>query len=168
MNTELRTRIAKLLSDTAGELDKEDEEKIINYAYNRLASSTKKINEEMIIDAVLAAFRNDEEEFYLEENPYEDDLFDLLRVSSYDEEIIKGALNDFGKEASVSEYDYHRGAEGAYYSPKGKDYRKPDQKDKNQMEEFEIIDEGHKDIKYHNEATKTKKVHRTKADMLTR
>ena len=166
MSKELREQIAKLLSDTVGDLEPNDEEKIINNAYNRLSSSKKGVNEENIIDAVLAAFQDDED-VYFEETAYEDDLFDLLRVSSYEDDIIKGALSGFEREAA-SAYDYHRGAKGAYYSPKGKDYRPPGEKDKDQMDEFEIKDEGHRDIEYHNDATKTESIHRTKADMLSR
>lgn len=169
MSKELRQRIANLLSDTVGDLEPDDEEKIISNAYKRL-SSKDKVNEENIIDAVLAAFKDDyddNEEIYYQDNPYDDDLFDLLRVSSYDDDVISGALSGFEKEAA-SEYDYRRGAKGSYYSEKGKDFRPPKQKDKDGMDEFEIKDGVHDDIEYHNEATKTDKSHRTRADMLAR
>lgn len=168
MSMELRTQIIKLLSDISGDLDSEDEEKIITNACKRL-SSKKKINEEMIIDAVLAAFQNDDDIDYNYFDDDKDELFDLLRVSSYSDEDIRYALNNFDK-MSESEYDMHRGSIGSYYDPKGKDYRpkKEKKKDNPEMEEFEILDDGHKDIKYHNDATKTDKSHRTRADMLIR
>lgn len=166
MSKELRQQIATLLSDTVGGIESGDEEKIINNAYKRL-SSKKDINEEKIIDAVIAAFKDDEEDVYFQENPYEDDLLDLLRVSSYSDDVIYGALSGFEKEAS-SEYDYHRGAEGSYYSENGKDYRPPKPKDKKKMDEFEIKDGVHDDLIYHNDATKTENIHRTRADMLSR
>ena len=168
MSEELRNQIVKLLSDIPGDLEPEDEKHIIDVAYKKLSSSKKKINEETIIDAVLAAFQDDNDDIYFDDE-YEEELFDLLRVSSYDEQIIKKALNSFSKKAA-SEADMHRGSIGSYYDPKGKDYRPADEKatKKPKMKEFEIKDEGHKDIEYHNDATKTKTVHRTRADMLNR
>lgn len=168
MSKELREQIAKLLSDISGEIEPDDETKIINAAYQRLAFSKKKVSEESIIDAILAAFQEDEEEVYFEENPYDEELFDLLRVSSYSNDVIKGALNGFEREAA-NEADLHRGAIGSYYDTKGKDYRPADSKSKKgKMDEVEIKDGAHDDIPYHNDATKSTTVVRTKADMLTR
>lgn len=165
MSQELRERIYELLSDISGELDREDEIKIVESAYKKLASS-KKQNEEDIINAILAAFKDDiEEDLFFEEA--QNDLYDLLRVSSYDENTIKEALYNFEKLAA-SEYDYRRGAEGAYFDEKGGDYRPPQKKKKGRMEEFEIKDGVHDDIICHNEATKTETSHRTRADMLNR
>jgi hypothetical protein len=165
MSQELRERIYDLLSDISGELDKEDEVKIVESAYKKLSNS-KKQNDENIIDAILAAFKDDiEDDLFFEDA--QNDLYDLLRVSSYDENTIKKALYNFEKLAS-SEYDYRRGAEGAYYDEKGGDYRPPQKKKKGKMEEFEINDGVHDDIEYHNQATKTDKSHRTRADMLNR
>lgn len=169
MSIELRTQIVKLLSDIPGEMDPDDEEKIINTAYKKLSSSNRNINEETIIDAILASFQDDDSFSYLED-PYEDELFDLLRVSSYGEATIREALSSFEREAA-SEYDMHRGSIGSYYDEKGKDYRPADEKKgKGKMEEFEIKDGigGHDEIKYHLDATKTDKSHRSKADMLVR
>lgn len=177
MNKELRQRISNLLSDTINDISDNDKEEIINKAYQRL-SSKKSVNEENIIDAVLAAFQDEEyDDIYFKytyENEDEDDLFNLLRTSSYEDDIINGALSEFEKSAS-SEYDYYRGAKGSDYSEKGKDFRPPKSKnnkkknkDENMLNEFEILDGVHDDIQYHNEATKTKNTHRTKADMLSR
>ena len=168
MSIELRTQIAKLLSDIPGEMDPEDEEKIINTAYKKLSSSKRSINEETIIDAILASFQDDDSFSYLEDHPYEDELFDLLRVSSYSDAIIREALSSFEKEAA-SEYDMHRGSIGSYYDEKGKDYRPADEKaGKGKMTEFEIKDGPHDDIIYHTDATKLKNIKRTRADMLVR
>ena len=51
MSQELRERIYDLLSDISGELDKEDEVKIVESAYKKLSNS-KKQNDENIIDAI--------------------------------------------------------------------------------------------------------------------
>lgn len=166
MSQGLREKICNLLSDISGELDAEDETRIIDGAYQKLKHS-KTQNDENIINAILAAFKDDiEDDLFFEDA--QDDLDDLLRVSSYDEETIKQALYNFEKLAS-SDYDYRRGADGAYYDEKGGDYRPPQKKKKGKMEEFEIKDGlAHNSIQTHDEATKTDTVHRSRADMLNR
>lgn len=170
MSTELRTQIAKILSDIPGDLEPEDEDTIVNKAYKKLSTSKKEINEGRIIDAILASFQDENDELFLMEQEQEDDLFDLLRVSSYDEDDIYEALYGFEREASVSDYDMHRGSEDAEYDEKGKDYRPPvkNKKKLSEMEEFEIKDGPHDKITYHNEATKTENIKRTRSDMLVR
>jgi len=177
MSTELRERIAKLLSDITGDMNKEVEKEIVDNAYLRLSASKKEIGEENIIDAVLAAFNEDEEELLFEENPHEEDLFDLLRVSSYDDNIILGAIEGFEKNAA-SIADLRNGAEGSYYDKKGKTYLPDGQKPKEKMDEYELNDGAHDKIIYHNLATKTEdsknttditnNTHRTRADLLVR
>lgn len=167
MNTDLKERISTLLSDLIEDLDNKDI--IIDNAYNRLASK-KKVNEENIIDAILAAFKDEVEDdiYFEEEDDNNGDIYGLLRTSSYDDNTIQSAVDGFEKEF-YSEYDIDRGAEGSYYDEKAKVYRPKSEKNKDKgFGEFEIKDGEHDKFKQNELATKTDKVHRTKSDMLVR
>jgi len=173
MSSDLRDQLIKLLNDITGDLDKEDEGLIVSRAYQKLSSSKRKVSEESMLDAILAAFQDDtdDEEFQEYNDKFkevEDDLLSQLRVSSYDDKQIDSAIEKFEKTAA-SLSDLYNGAEGSYYDEKGKSYLpKPKPRRKPRMDEFEIKDGPHDGVEYHNEATKTESVHRTRADMLSR
>lgn len=165
MNTDLKERISTLLSDLIEDLDNKNI--IVDNAYSRL-SSKKKVNEENIIDAILAAFKDEAEEDLDFEGEDNEDIYGLLRTSSYDDNTIQNAVNGFEKEF-YSEYDIDRGADGSYYDEKAKVYRPKSEKNKDKgLGEFEIKDGEHDKFKQNELATKTDKVHRTKSDMLVR
>lgn len=177
MSEKLLNRLQEILDSIIGPdgLSAEEENDIIRRASAKL--SDVRNSEEDLIDALIGAFAEEQND-YLEarekgniiNDPYNHHTMMNSIYSSDDDESYRYAeMLDELEEEIISEIDLYRGTSGSYYDEKGKTYRPTDEEDEEYiMDEFEIRDGPHDNLEYHNEATNSKGVHRSRADMLSR
>ena len=162
MKEQLSLRLGALLKEiSGGELSNQDKNDIIKRA-TKILDNKKNASEEDLIDSILEAFGDEQDEFLGDNHFASFDQFDPF--DGHEDRMASIIEDDL-----ASEQEQMRGGKDSYYDENGKSYQDKSKKkiDKQELTNLEIKDATmHDDIPYHLDAPKSKG--KTRAESLSR